>query len=116
MLARVAFLPLTDAASTPTYKERHMVIGTMQGAAGFYDFNRDMYAMTPREAYEREMYQRRQEEEYRRMQQDPYYNKLYTPAQQQAQLMSQVPKQDPKDPLAFLTKTDNKLLLTGEAT
>ena len=89
-----------------------MAIGAIQGAAGFYDFNRDMYAMTPREAYEREMYQRRQEEEYRRMQQDPYYN----PAQQQAQLMSQVPKQDPKDPLAFLTKTDNKLLLTGEAT
>jgi hypothetical protein len=28
----------------------------------------------------------------------------------------QVPVKDPKDPLAFLTKTDNKLLLTGEAT
>jgi len=93
-----------------------MAIGTMQGGSGFYDFNRDMYAMTPREAYEREMYQRRQEEEYRRMQQDPYYNKLYNTAQKPQLLPGDAPKQDPKDPLAFLTKTDNKILLTGEAT
>jgi hypothetical protein len=85
-----------------------MAIGTIQGGSGFYDINRDMYAMTPREAYEREMF-RRQEEEYRRMQNAAYHN----PAQQQAQLMSQV-KQDPKDPLSFLSNT--KLLLTGEAT
>jgi hypothetical protein len=84
-----------------------MAIGTIQGASGFYDFNRDMYAMTPREAYEREMYQRRQEEEYRRMQ-NSYFNLA-----QQPQLMGQV-KQDPKDPLSFLSNT--KLLLTGEAT
>jgi hypothetical protein len=88
-----------------------MAIGTMQGAAGFYDINRDMYnGMTASEAYEREMhYRRHQEAEYRRMQQGAYHN----PAQQQAQLMSQV-KQDPKDPLSFLSNT--KLLLTGEAT
>jgi hypothetical protein len=87
-----------------------MTIGAIQGGSGFYDINRDMYAMTPREAYEREMY-RQNEEQHRRMQQDSYYNMA-----QQPQLMSQVPKQDPKDPLAFLTKTDNKILLTGEAT
>jgi hypothetical protein len=100
-----------SAASTPTYKEKHMAISTIQ-PGGFYDINRDMY-YSERDRYEREMqYRRLQEEEYRRMQNAAYHN----PAQQQAQLMSQVPKQDPKDPLAFLTKTDNKILLTGEAT
>jgi hypothetical protein len=92
-----------------------MAIGAIQGAAGFYDFNRDMYAMTPREAYEREMYQRRQEEEYRRAMQ---YGDISS-QQQMAYIgerQKQVPVKDPKDPLAFLTKTDNKLLLTGEAT
>ena len=88
-----------------------MAIGAIQGGSGFYDFNRDMYAMTPREAYEREMYHRR-EEEYRKAQQYAFYN-----AAQQPQLLpGDAPKQDPKDPLAFLTKTDNKILLTGEAT
>ena len=76
--------------------------------SSFYDINRDM--MTSREAYEREMYHRRQEEEYRRMQNAAYYN----PAQQQAQLMNAAPKPDPKDPLAFLKKADNKILLTGK--
>ena len=90
-----------------------MAIGTMQGGSGFYDFNRDMYAMTPREAYEREMYQRRQEDEYRRMQ-NSYYADPAT--LQQGKIVNPTPKQDPKDPLAFLTKTDNKILLTGEAT
>jgi hypothetical protein len=91
-----------------------MANGTMQGGSGFYGFNSDMYAMTPREAYEREMYQRRQEEEYRRMQQGAYFNSAQQP--QQGEIVNPTPKQDPKDPLAFLTKTDNKLLLTGEAT
>jgi hypothetical protein len=36
-------------------------------------------------------------------------------ALQQGKLVNPTPKQDPKDPLAFLTKTDNKILLTGEA-
>jgi hypothetical protein len=75
----------------------------------FYDPNRDMYT-TERDRYEREMHYRRQEEEYRRMQQAAYYN----PAQQQAQLMNAAPKPDPKDPLAFLKKSDSKLLLTGK--
>jgi hypothetical protein len=86
-----------------------MAIGAIQGAAGFYDINRDMY-YSERERFEREMqYRRLQEAEYRRMQQGAYHN----PVQQQPQLMSQV-KQDPKDPLSFLSNT--KLLLTGEAT
>jgi hypothetical protein len=83
----------------------------------FYDANRDMYfdARTSQERYEYEkaMYQRRQEDEYRRMQ-----NSYFTDpaALQQGKLVNPTPKQDPKDPLAFLTKTDNKILLTGEAT
>jgi hypothetical protein len=79
----------------------------------FYDINRDMY-YSQQDMYEREMqYRRQQEEEYRRMQNAAYYN----PAQQQQQgkIVNPTPKQDPKDPLAFLTKTDNKILLTGEA-
>jgi hypothetical protein len=91
-----------------------MGITTIQ-PGGFYDINRDMYnGMTASEAYEREMHYRRKEEEYRRAQQQMAYNPYS--GQQQAQLMNQVPKQDPKDPLAFLTKADNKILLTGEAT
>ena len=80
----------------------------------FYDVNRDMYfdtrASQERYEYEKAMYQRRQEDEYRRMQ-NSYFNSA-----QQPQVMTQVPKPDLKDPLAFLTKTDNKILLTGEAT
>lgn len=77
----------------------------------FYDINRDMYYDDARRCeYERAMQYRRQEEEYRRMQQSAYYN----PAQQQAQLMNAAPKPDPKDPLAFLKKSDSKLLLTGK--
>jgi len=92
-----------------------MAIGAIQGASGFYDPNRDMYYDDARR-YDREMqYRRMQEEEYRRMQ-----NSYYNAAQQQPMigqgLASAAQKQDPKDPLAFLTKTDNKLLLTGEAT
>jgi hypothetical protein len=88
-----------------------MAISTLQ-SGGIYDINRDMYAMTPREAYEREMFQRRQEEEYRRMQ-----NNMNPPGQdlQSKYALAQAPKQDPKDPLSFLSKADNKLLLTGEA-
>jgi CRISPR/Cas system-associated endoribonuclease Cas2 len=82
-----------------------------QGMIGSsYDINRDMY-YSERDRYEREMqYRRLQEEEYRRMQ-NSYFNSA-----QQPQVMTQVPKPDLKDPLAFLTKTDNKILLTGEAT
>jgi uncharacterized radical SAM superfamily Fe-S cluster-containing enzyme len=85
-----------------------MAISTIQ-PGGFYDINRDMY-YSQHEMYEREMQYRRQEEEYRRMQNS------YSNSAQQPQLVNPAPKQDPKDPLAFLTKTDNKILLTGEAT
>lgn len=78
--------------------------------------NGSYYGDSQREAYERDMFYRRQEEEYPRMQ-----NAAYNPAQQQERLMhqerlmAQKPKPDPKDPLAFLNKEDNTLLLTGEA-
>jgi len=71
---------------------------------GFINDPRDMY-YSERDRYEREMqYRRLQDEEYRRMQ-----NTAYLAPEQKL-----IPKPDPKDPLAFLTKTDNKLLLTGE--
>jgi hypothetical protein len=88
-----------------------MAIGTIQGGM-YYDINRDTYGMTAMDVYEREAhYRRQQEEEYRRMQNAAYYN----PAQQQAQLMNAAPKPDLNDPLGFLSKADNKILLTGEA-
>ena len=79
-----------------------------------YDINRDMYfdssSSQERYEYERTMHQRRMEEEYRRMQ-----NNMYPPGMdQQAKLVNATPKPDPKDPLSFLSKADNKLLLTGE--
>jgi hypothetical protein len=93
-----------------------MAISTIQPGE-FYDINRDTYhsGMTSREAYEREMQYRRQMDEYQRAQQYAYYNA----AQQQAWIgdpPKPTPKQDPKDPLSFLSKADNKILLTGEAT
>ena len=91
-----------------------MAISTIQ-PGGFYDINRDMY-YSERDRHEREMqYRRLQEEEYRKAQQYAYYNA----AQQQAWIgdpPKPTPKQDPKDPLSFLSKADNKILLTGEAT
>jgi hypothetical protein len=85
-----------------------MAIGAIQGSL-YYDPNRDMYYS------EREMHYRRQEDEYRRAQQQMGYN----PAQQQAMIghgqANTTSKPDPKDPLSFLSKADNKLLLTGEA-
>jgi hypothetical protein len=60
-----------------------------------------------REMYEREMQYRRQEEEYRRMQAWAITSSGHQPT-------IEVPKSDPNDPLAFLKKADNKLLLTGE--
>ena len=88
-----------------------MAIGTMQGGSGFYDFNRDMYYDDARR-YDLEMqYRRLQEEEYRRMQ-----NSYFNSAQQPQLLPGDAPKRAPKDPLSFLSKADNKILLTGEAT
>jgi len=95
-----------------------MAIGAIQGTMGLYDPNRDMYnGMTASEASEREMYYRRREEEYRRMQASRYGD--ISSQQQMAYIgerQKQVPAKDPKDPLSFLSKADNKLLLTGEAT
>jgi hypothetical protein len=71
------------------------------------------YNAQERYEYERAMHYRRQEDEYRRMQQQAAYNPYS--GQQQGKIVNPTPKQDPKDPLAFLTKTDNKILLTGEA-
>jgi hypothetical protein len=91
-----------------------MAISTIQ-PTGFYDANRDIYYDDARRhEYERVMHYRRQEEEYRRMQNNAYYADSAT--LQQGKIVNPTPKQDPKDPLAFLTKTDNKILLTGEAT
>jgi hypothetical protein len=75
-----------------------------------YDINRDMYYGDGRYEYERAMLYRRQEEEYRRMQ-----NNMHPPGRdQQVKLVNTAPKPDPKDPLSFLSKADNTLLLTGE--
>jgi hypothetical protein len=86
-----------------------------------YDAYSDLYI--DRERYEREMHLHRMkmEDEYRRQQQ--MYAQGMNAAQgfghiQQGQLgqgQIQKPKHDPKDPLSFLNKSDNKLLLTGEA-
>ena len=79
----------------------------------FYDINRDSY-YGQREMYEREMqYRRQQEDEYRRIQNSHYADAVTL---QQGKLVNPTPKQDPKDPLSFLSKADKKILLTGEAT
>ena len=111
-----------DAASTPIYTEKDMAILSNQ----IYDANRDLYI--DRERHEREMHLHRMkmEDEYRRQQQ--MYAQGINAAQgfghiqggqalfgQMSQEQSQKPKHDPKSPLAFLNKSDNKLLLTGEA-
>jgi hypothetical protein len=94
-----------------------MAITTIQPGS-FYDINRDMYfanqPLSSREQYEKELYYRQQAEELRRMQ-NSYYADSAT-LQRQPQLANTAAKPDPKNPLAFLTKTDNKILLTGEAT
>jgi hypothetical protein len=88
-----------------------------------YDANRDLYI--ERERYEREMQLRHmKEEDYRRLiqQQQMYaqqgFGHLLQGEQvifgQMSQEQSQKPKHDLKDPLAFLYKSDSKLLLTGE--
>jgi hypothetical protein len=94
-----------------------------------YDANRDLYI--DRERYEREneremhLHRMKMEDEYRRQQQ--MYAQGINTAQgfghiqggqaifgQMSPEQSQKPKHDPKSPLAFLNKSDNKLLLTGE--
>lgn len=93
-----------------------MAIGTVQGAAGFYDINRDTYVS--QEEQHRRMYQM-QEDEYRRAQmmamQQAYGGAIAGGLRNEIQRQNPV-LIDPKDPLSFLSKADNKLLLTGEAT
>jgi hypothetical protein len=91
----------------PTYKEKQMAIGTMQGSL-YYDANRDMY-YSQRDMYEREMHQRQMYAAQQQMNHSPY-------AGQQQQMVEHTRQKDPKDPLSFLSKADNKILLTGEAT
>ena len=91
-----------------------------------YDANRDVYL--ERERYEREMnlHRMKMEDEYRRQQQ--MYAQGMNAAQgfghiqggqalfgQMSQEQIQKPAHDPRSPLSFLNKSDNKLLLTGEA-
>ncbi len=92
-----------------------MAIGTIQGAAGFYDPNRDIYH-SERDRYEREMrYRRMQEEEYRRMQSQYVTvsnSSLTAPYNPDEARRKEAPGRDPQgDRLSFLSNT--KLLLTG---
>jgi len=97
-----------------------------------YDANRDVYLERERYEREREMQlYRMKEEDYLRQQNNasPYGQALFGQSAhhqggmlgqsqifqgQLGQEQSQKPKHDPKSPLAFLNKPDNKLLLTGE--
>jgi len=83
----------------------------------FYDINRDQcvgadYYRAMEEERARAEY-RRKEDEYRR-QQAMMQQAAYNPYGEQPKLANKAPKPDLNDPLAFLQKTDNKLLLTGE--
>jgi len=100
----------TDAASTPTYKEKHMAIGTMQGSL-YYDANRDMF-YSEQERYEREMHQRQMYAAQQQMGHNPFVISTSATNSTIGTLQS---THDPKDPLSFLSKADTKILLTGEA-
>jgi hypothetical protein len=102
----------TDAASTPTYKEKQMAIGAIQGAGGFYDANRDMF-YSEQERYEREMHQRKMYA----AQQQMGHNQFVISASATGAMIGTLQcasTHDPKDPLSFLSKADTKILLTGE--
>jgi hypothetical protein len=96
----------TDAASTPTYKEKQMAIGTMQGSL-YYDANRDIYH-SERDRFDREMHQRQM---YAAQQQMNHNQFVIREGVLSGHAFS---VQDPKDPLSFLSKADTKILLTGE--
>jgi hypothetical protein len=88
-----------------------MAIGTIQGGL-YYDINRDTY-YSERERFEREMHQRQMYAAQQQMNQ----NAFSLQAGVEGYVVGVRPTiTDPKDPLSFLSKTDNKLLLTGEAT
>jgi len=100
----------TDAASTPTYKEKQMAISTIQ-PGGFYDINRDTY-YSERERFEREMHQRQMYAAQQQMGHNPFVISTSATNSTIGTLQSTY---DPKDPLSFLSKADTKILLTGEA-
>jgi hypothetical protein len=88
-----------------------MAIGT------FYDHNRDMM-FDSKAQYDRHMEHLRYEQQrmmHAQQQRDynPYGGAIA--GGHHAEQQRQVAVVDPKDPLAFLKKADNKLLLTGEA-
>ena len=110
----------TDAASTPTYKEKHMAISTIQPGR-YYDVNRDEYYDSHAQ-YMRHMEHLRIEQ----MRADDRQRNMYAAQQQMAHspfsgtvqgaaIGTLQSTHDPKDPLSFLSRADNKLLLTGEA-
>ena len=88
-----------------------MAIGVIQGAGGFYDANRDMF-YSEQERYEREMHQRQMYAAQQQMNHNPFVISTSATNSTIGTLQS---THDPKDPLNFLSKADNKLLLTGEA-
>lgn len=83
-----------------------------------YDINRDMYfdASASQTQYEKEMFYRRQEDEYRRRKEEEHRRMQSLAITYAGRTPNETPKADPNDPLAFLKKSDSKLLLTGEAT
>lgn len=88
-----------------------MAIGT------FYDHNRDMM-FDSKSQYDRHMENLRYEQQrmmqaQQQMAYNPYGRAIA--GGNQAEQQRQTPVADPKDPLSFLSKADNKLLLTGEA-
>jgi hypothetical protein len=85
-----------------------MVIGAIQGSL-YYDY------YSERDHLEREMHYRRQESvlAQQQMAYNPYGGAIA--GGHHAEQQRQVAVVDPKDPLSFLSKADNKLLLTGEA-
>ena len=92
-----------------------MAIGTIQGSM-YYDVNRDAYVgadyyrRQEQERFEREMHQRQMYAAQQQMNHNPFV------VREGVLSGHAVTVQDPKDPLNFLSKADNKILLTGEAT
>ena len=84
----------------------------------YYDANIDMY-FDSYEHYVRHMDQMRYEQQRMMNAQQAYMRDPRTVYGSQLQgaiqpARSLLPTEDPKDPLTFLKKADNKLLLTGE--
>ena len=83
----------------------------------FYDHNLDMM-FDSKSQYDRYMENLRYEQQHMMQEQQQIAYNPYGRAiagGNQAEQQRQTPVADPKDPLSFLSKADNKLLLTGEA-